>query len=93
MEMFLQMRPKDQKREERMEERRLREKRDREERQTQLIAQLKKAQPAVPQQVTTSQDKMLKMSDKDDLEIFDCRSDEIAHGSRSHDLHRHDQGS
>ena len=42
----------------------------REERQAELLAQLKEAQPVVPQQITIQKEELPRMKDKDDLELF-----------------------
>ena len=63
------------------EEKRIRDEREREsrreERQLELLAQLKEAQPVVPQQVHINQHKLPLMTDKDDMKVF-LRQLEIA---------------
>ena len=70
------------------EERRVNEEHNREERQLQLIAQLKEAQPAVPQQVTMQNHKLPQMNEKNDLEVF---VNQLEAGLVSSD-HRYTQG-
>ena len=81
MELMLQMKQEDMKREERRErereleiQRREQQDRDREvqreERQAALLAQLKEAQPTVPQQITIHKEDLPKLREKDNLELF-----------------------
>ena len=70
LEMMLTMRQDEQRREEKREQEERDKEARREERQLELLAQLKEAQPAVPQQVTINQHKLPLMTKEDDLEIF-----------------------
>ena len=63
-------REREEQKEEEREERRRAEKREQEDRQATLLAQLKEAQPAVPQNITIQKEELPKMKERDDIELY-----------------------